>query len=293
MTGISQIDLHIHTWYSDGAQSPRDILRRAADQDITTLAFADHDNMRGTREGLPIAAELGMELIPAIEVTCRWDDCDTRQGDRDIDVLGYWIDLDDPDFQAFETDILQDLHDRAAECCTRLTANGYPLTMADLLIENPRYGGLMQIVQAVQRRGYAADWDEAAPLAFDHWHETRFSRLTIEQAIAEIRHAGGVAILAHPTAVKCSGRWIDEKQLARLVAMGLDGIEIYHRRLDESARAYFGALAEQFDLLISGGSDFHGWWEGDRDIGTQPVTGAMVEAIRAHHCARVPPDARS
>ncbi|MBN1935190.1 MAG: hypothetical protein JW934_11020, partial [Anaerolineae bacterium] len=201
--------------------------------------------------------------------------------------LGYWIDLDDPDFQAFEAGILQDLHDRAAECCARLTADGYPLTMADLLTENPRYGGLMQIVQAVQRKGYAAHWDEAAPLVFDCWHEVRPSRLTIERAIAEIRRAGGVAILAHPTAVKCSGHWIDEGQLAQLVEWGLDGIEIYHRRLDERARAYFGTLAEQFNLLIGGGSDFHGWWEGDRQIGTQPITGAMVEAIRARHRERI------
>ncbi|MBN1934675.1 MAG: PHP domain-containing protein, partial [Anaerolineae bacterium] len=84
-SGISKIDLHIHTWHSDGAHSPGDILRRAADQEMTTLAFADHDNMRGAREALPIAAELNLELIPAIEITCRWDDCDTRQGDRDID----------------------------------------------------------------------------------------------------------------------------------------------------------------------------------------------------------------
>ncbi len=268
------------------AYSPGDLLRRAADQGMTTLAFADHDNVRGAREALPIAAELGLELIPAIEITSRWDDCDTRQGDRDIDVLGYWIDLDDADFQAFEKDILDDIHDRAAECCARLTQEGYPLTVADLAVENPRYGGLMQIVQAIQRRGHTASWEEAAPLVFEQWHETRLSRLTVDRAIAEIHRAGGVAVLAHPTAVMCAGHWIDKGQLAQLVEMGLDGLEIYHRRLDEHARAYFGALAGQFGLLISGGSDFHGWWEGDLEIGTQPVSGAMVEAIRARHLER-------
>jgi predicted metal-dependent phosphoesterase TrpH len=107
---VSTVDLHVHTFYSDGRDPPLAVLRRAAALGIKTIAITDHDNTGGVRQVQGLAPELGLCLIPAIELTCRWDRCRTAPGEGDIDVLGYWIDLDDAGFCAFERAALEDIH---------------------------------------------------------------------------------------------------------------------------------------------------------------------------------------
>jgi predicted metal-dependent phosphoesterase TrpH len=259
------------------------VLRRAAALSLKTVAITDHDNTNGVRLVRVLALELGLRLIPAIELTCRWDQCPSAPGAGDIDVLGYWIDLDDAGFRAFERAALQDIHERVAACCARLTAEGYPISIEEVLARNPRYAGLQFLIHEIQDCGYAPEWRDAHALMMRGWRQVRLSRFTIEETIEQIHRAGGVAILAHPTAVACDGQWLQEAQLAALVDVGLDGLEIYHPRLDREARAYFGALAERFDLLVSGGSDAHGWFDEWQGLGTQPVTEPMVAAIQARH----------
>jgi predicted metal-dependent phosphoesterase TrpH len=287
MLPTSTVDLHIHTHYSDGLYSPADVLRHAARIGLETIALTDHDNTGGVREALPLARELGLELIPAVEFTCRWPACDAPPGHGDVDVLGYFVDLDDPEFRAFERATLDDAHARTADCCARLSAAGHPLSLDDAFAENPRYAGVLQLVLAVQTKGYAEGWEAAVQLVVEHWVRVRLSRFTIQQVIASIHRAGGVAVLAHPTTVKCGGDGLLEAdQLAPLVEAGLDGLEIYHFRLDEPARAHFLALARQFDLLVSGGSDTHGLFNGLGRVGTQPVTPDLVESLRARSVER-------
>jgi predicted metal-dependent phosphoesterase TrpH len=287
MTPTATIDLHIHTHYSDGKYSPADILRHAARIGLETVALTDHDNTGGVREALPLARELGLELIPAIEFTCRWPACDAPPGLGDIDVLGYFVDLDDPDFRAFERATLDDIHARTADCCARLTAAGHPLSLDDVFAENPRYAGILPLILAVQSKGYAGEWEPAVQLVTEHWVRVRLSCFTIQQVIASIHRAGGVAVLAHPVTVKCGGDdLLGADQLALLVEAGLDGLEVYHFRLDEPARAHFLALARQFDLLVSGGSDDHGWFSELKHVGNQPVTPDLVESLRARSVKR-------
>lgn len=273
-------DLHLHTSYSDGRASPDEVLHHAAHIGLTTVAIADHDNARGTREALPLAAQLGVELIPAIEFTCRWDECVPPEGDKDVDVLGYFVDLDDPGFQAMEQAALDDIHARVADCCARLTAVGYPVNLDEVFVENPHYAGALQLTFALRRKGYADGWGTAFALFMPHWKKVRPSNFTIDQIIAAIHAAGGVAVLAHPVTVECSAGWLQADHIAALVEMGLDGLEIYHFRLDSEARTHFTALAQQFDLLITGGSDDHGWRSGFPRMGSEPVTPEMVRALR-------------
>ena len=296
-------DLHIHTFYSDGRASPAEVLRHAANIGLTTVAITDHDNTRGTREALSLAAQSSpalapgsvallvagstIELIPAIEFTCRWDACASPEGDQNIDVLGYFVNLDDPAFQETEKSVLNDLWQRVNDCCARLTAAGYPVTLEEVLVENPRYPGAVQITFTLRRKGYAEDWNTAFALFSPHWKQVRPSSLTINQAIATIQAAGGVAVLAHPVTVNCGDdEWLQAGQLAALVEMGLDGLEVYHYRLDAQARAHFVALARQFDLLVTGGSDEHGWRPGFPRMGSQPVTPEMVQALRVRSLER-------
>jgi 3',5'-nucleoside bisphosphate phosphatase len=108
----------------------------------------------------------------------------------------------------------------------------------------------------------------------------RPSRFRVNEIIATIHAAGGVAILAHPTVIQCSGRRLDAAQIGMLVQIGLDGIEVYHHRLNAVARQYYLRLSHQYNLAVSGGSDEHGWPDGFPHLGSQAVTGAMVNELR-------------
>src|SRR5512142_2370900 len=126
------IDLHCHTFYSDGKFSPAELVEGAKRRGAIVLAITDHDNTRGSREAAPLAEAAGIELIPAIEFTTRWPGADLPIDDRDVDVLGYFLDVEDAEYCAFEEATLNDIHARIANCCTRLTGQGYPVQMDEV-----------------------------------------------------------------------------------------------------------------------------------------------------------------
>jgi 3',5'-nucleoside bisphosphate phosphatase len=141
MPPLSLIDLHLHTNYSGGRASPQELVEHAASLGMQTIAITDHDNARGSRQARPFAEQLGIILIPAVELTCRWDASQSPPGKSDIDVLGYFLDLDKPEFQAFESQLMDDFHERTDIGCRYLSAIGYPITREDVLKENQHYAG--------------------------------------------------------------------------------------------------------------------------------------------------------
>lgn len=275
------IDLHSHTYYSDGRFSPSEVIEAAARKGVRILAITDHDNSRGSREAAPLAQAAGIELIHAVEFTTRWPGAELPPTDANVDVLGYYLDPKNSELRAFEEAALNDLHQRISGCCARLSENGYPLRMDDIFIENPRYGGAMQMIQALLHKGYAPTWKDAMRLMDSVWLTARDTPFTIKGTIEQIHLAGGVAVLAHPSIVRPRGQQLSAASLRELVDAGLDGIEIYHHRLTEADRAHFLSLARTFNLLVTGGSDMHGWNRGFEDLGGQAVTQQMVDALRS------------
>jgi predicted metal-dependent phosphoesterase TrpH len=274
------IDLHTHTYYSDGRCSPAELVEAAQRKGLRILAITDHDNTRGCREAAPLAEAAGIELIPAIEFTTRWPGAGLLPEDANVDLLGYFIDPENAALRAFEEAALNDIHARITDCCRRLTERGYATNMDDVFAQNPRYGGAMQLFQALLQKGHAQTRKEAFHIMDLVWRTVRETPFTIKAVIEQVHLAGGVAVLAHPAIVRPRGEQMTAAFLRELVDAGLDGIEIYHHRLDAPACAHFLSLARKFGLLISGGSDFHGWNRGFEDLGQQPVTMEMVENIR-------------
>jgi len=141
MPPLSLIDLHLHTNYSGGRASPQELVEHAASLGMQTIAITDHDNARGSRQARPFAEQLGITLIPAVELTCRWDASQAPPGKSDIDVLGYCLVLERPEFQVFESQLMDDFHERTDIGCRYLSAIGYPITREDVLKENQHYAG--------------------------------------------------------------------------------------------------------------------------------------------------------
>jgi predicted metal-dependent phosphoesterase TrpH len=280
----SIVDLHIHTYYSDGRAAPAEVLHYAVQVGLKTLAITDHDNTNAYAEAGHVAADLCLELLPGVELTCSWEACNPapygQPFTKDVDLLGYCFDPQDAALQVYLDASLQDVLQRLEEACARISRGGLLLSMDDLRQENPRYPGAMQMLLALVHKGLAADRHQARELVERALPSLRASSFGIEKAIAALHAAGGVAVLAHPVAVSCDGGWLGAAQVAELKEMGLDGIEVYHPSLDAEARRHFLELAQQFDLLVTGGSDEHGWTPGFPRLGSQPVSYESVQALR-------------
>jgi predicted metal-dependent phosphoesterase TrpH len=216
-------------------------------------------------------------------LTCQWGKTSGRLDSvdkGDIDVLGYNFDPRDQTFLSFQETSLADSIDRITECARRISKSGCPIDLDDAYSQNPRYAGVKQLVDALWKgKNCVQDWQEALGLFNQEWVKVRSSKITIEEAIAAIHAAGGVAVLAHPSAIRCSRGWIQPVHTYRLVSLGLDGIEIYHPRMNEAARTYFKQLARRYDLLVTGGSDDHGWPQGFPRLGSQPVPAELINEI--------------
>ena len=273
----STCDLHTHTCYSDGCASPRELLQHAAAIGLRTLAITDHDTAQGSREALTFARALGVELIPAIEFTCRWDELRASAGRTDIDVLGYCVDLDQPRFQDAERAALEDIQERVAVCCKLLTSAGYAVTLEDVSVQNPYYAGLLPLVKALEKN-HSVSRSVATTLVDAAWQKVRPCSSNIGQVIATIHAAGGVAVLAHPSLVPWGKKPLQDA-LKQLVDWGLGGLEVYHPRLDINARQTFLALTKRFELVVTGGSDEHGWPTGFPKLGREVVSGEVVRTL--------------
>jgi len=244
------IDLHTHTTASDGRLSPADLVARARDAGVTVLSVTDHDTVAGADAADAACRESGIGFVTGIEITA------IRDG-VDVHMLGYFVDRHSPGLQTFLMGMRQQRIDRIRGMVHRLAQLGVALDGDAILapvLDNPQNSiGRPFIARALVASGHASSTNDA----FDRWltpgRPAFIPRAGAPPAevIARIHDAGGIASLAHPGLV---GRddWIPD-----LAANGLDAVEAYHSKHDESATAKYVAIAARFALAVSGGSDFH------------------------------------
>jgi hypothetical protein len=281
----STIDLHMHTIYSDGSASPTEILHCAREIGLKTIAITDHDNLHAYPEAAYIAEKLCLELAPGVELTTSWAIPDGESGEAfreavDVDLLGYYFDPESDRIQSCCREAMLDLRARINEICLAMTQAGFPISIFDVQDQNPHYPGARQVIQALNQLGHASSWNEGLAIFEAFWSKARPAALSIDQAIETIHQAGGVAILAHPVAVQTPSGWLQAGQIAWLVEHGLDGLEIYHPRLDLAARQHFLGLAKRFNLLVSGGSDEHGGNNQMTRLGSEIITYKMLAELK-------------
>lgn len=258
-------------------------MRHAADIGLEVVALTDHDTMAGVPEAEAAAAQLGIELIPAVELTTHWQ---TNGWAGGVDLLAYYVERVDTGFQSLLEGAQADMRSRILVCCALLTAAGYPVTFDEVLTQNPRHPGGVALVKVLVEKGYTPTFDDSLAVFFDAWRQVPPGALTIEDAIHAVHMAGGVAVLAHPVRVRLHDGLLVPEDIAPLVEVGLDGIEVSHHTADAEAREHFRRVARTLDLLESGGSDEHGWNGAFTRMGTQPVTREMVDALRTRADAR-------
>ena len=245
------IDLHLHTTASDGRSSPERLVEEAAAAGLTTMAVTDHDTVAATREITNRCAARGMRAVSGIEITA------IRRG-HDVHVLGYFLDAAHEELLAFLAGQRQERIARVEAIGRVLASAGLVLDVARLVADSKRQDGRSigrpQIARALVEAGHVADTREA----FDVWLGDGRPAFVPrggappERVIEIIHAAGGLASLAHP------GTTAIDDHIATLRDAGLDALEAYHSDHPPEMRDRYRALARQLDLLVTGGSDYHG-----------------------------------
>ena len=249
----SLIDLHIHSTYSDGVLKPAELVDLAKSQGLSAISITDHDTADGAGEAIQRGLEKGIEVISGIEISS-W------HGDTSMHILGYLFRSDDEQFNS-RLQLLQQGRDaRNIRIIENLNKLGITVELEELL-QYSEYGqtGRPHIARLLVDKGIAKTVD----LAFKYYlgrgaaaYAERF-RFSARDAIAMIREAGGVAVLAHPSSLDPSLR-STPSLLKDLHKVGLNGVEVYYPSHSSKAVKALLKMAGDIGLLITGGSDFHG-----------------------------------
>ena len=259
---MSRLDLHLHTTHSDGSLSPAEVLQLAHKAHVTALAITDHDIVSGIPDAIAVGAELGIEIIPGVEIS-------SCVGTSELHILGYCINWQDPELIRRLASLRESRHTRNPQIIERLRALGLDVTYEEVRdLAGTDSVGRPHIARLLMNKQYVT----SAKDAFDRYlAEGRPAYVARElplpaDAIAWIRAAGGVAVLAHPTWAKVSGEGLTAL-LTTLKADGLGGIEVHYSTHTKRQTTEYLDLAKRLTLLVTGGSDFHGITKPDIDVG--------------------------
>jgi len=247
------IDLHTHSWFSDGTKSPAELVQLAANSGVSAIAITDHDTMAGVDEAMAASSEYGVEVVPGLEVS-------VIHKKKPLHVLGYFMDPAESNLVA-ALRVIQEARDkRNTKIIAKLQALGVAATVEELKeISGIGQTGRPHIAKLLMNHGLV----RSMPQAFAEYlikdakaYVPRFA-YSAEEAISLIAEAGGLAVLAHPIQVDKTLRSLSSL-LPVLKSYGLDGIETYYPTQKKKMRKQIRKFAEENDLLLTGGSDYHG-----------------------------------
>jgi predicted metal-dependent phosphoesterase TrpH len=266
-----QADLHAHTTASDGTFTPRQLVELAKRKGLTAVAVTDHDTTGGLAEALQAGYELGVEVVPGIELSTHFEG-------REVHVLGYFYDPEHAELIDLIQRMREDRLTRMDKMIDKLAGAGVDISRQEVL-EEAQGGsiGRPHIARVLMRKGYVSN----IPEAFDHYLGTgkvgyvERLKITPAEAVALIVKAGGAPVVAHPGLV-------DKDHLFDvLVPLGLVGLEAYHPDHTEEKRAHYAELAKRHGLIATGGSDFHGGGAEHRgDLGSVGVPYDVVRQLK-------------
>jgi predicted metal-dependent phosphoesterase TrpH len=270
-----RIDLHSHSTASDGTDPPAEVMRRARVAGLDVIALTDHDTMAGhdeARQALPD----GLTLVGGMEMSC-------RRGDRSVHMLAFLTDPADQDLAAELQAITTDRRRRGRAMVDRLRDLGAEVSWEQVtaiaaggVVGRPHIARAMVAAGIIERpeQAFTAEWLGEGGRAY----VTRYAP-DPARAIALIRAAGGVAVLAHP-GTQSRDAWIPDEVIAGLAEAGLAGVEVAHPDHNPAERNRLAGLAHDLGLIRSGGSDDHGSLSGHR-LGRETTEPAEFERLMA------------
>jgi 3',5'-nucleoside bisphosphate phosphatase len=268
-------DLHMHTNHSDGTLNPVELARLAKAQNLDAVALTDHDTVTGLAELVEEVNQSGIEAVPGVELSANFFP-------GTLHILGYGFNPQGPIRQKLER-FQKARAERNPQILEKLKTLGMPLTLEEVqkLSGAKNQIGRPHIAKVMEMKGYVESYEEA----FDKYLTKggpayiRKAGWTAKECIDLIHESGGAAVIAHPIQMKLQGMELRAK-LKELAEMGMDGLEVVHPDHSLRDQALFIRLAEELDLLPTGGSDFHGDHKPGVQLGQGRPPYAYLEALR-------------
>jgi len=240
------VDLHMHSNFSDGVLSPAALAEASARAGLAAFSLTDHDTLKGLNEASAAAKNLNIEFVPGIEMSC-------LLGDREVHILGYYPQQSDQLLAVLER-MRNERRDRIEKVITALRSLGFKLSLEDLKDEaKDAAPGRLHLARLLLKRKYVHTVDEAFKLYLGKGKPAYISRKLSAAAgvIQLLKDCSAITVLAHPG--KDGKRDVDS-----LLNYGLDGVEVFHPDHSPAIIKYYKKVAEENNLLITGGSDYHG-----------------------------------
>jgi predicted metal-dependent phosphoesterase TrpH len=281
-------DLHLHSTASDGTNAPADLPRLCKAAGLSAFALTDHDTTAGLAACAAAARQVKIDFVPGVELSANPDLDETGEPFGTLHVLGHFVDAEAPGLAAISERMTRARDTRNPRIVEKLRAAGVRVEYQEVLdLARELAGGAEgtmigrpHIGQLLINKGYVRSMHEAFVkyLGSGGVAHTRRDRLAAAEAIEAIHEAGGLATLAHPVQLERDPDDL-EHAVARLVDLGLDGIEVYHSDHTPADVQRFTKLARRFNLLPSGGSDYHGSRKAVA-LNGQRVPRAVYEGLR-------------
>jgi predicted metal-dependent phosphoesterase TrpH len=248
------IDLHTHTSYSDGTDTPAQLINKALAAGISIIGLTDHDSISGWQEATD-ALRTGISLVPGAEISCQTPD------GISVHILGLLFDSNNSELMNTLEKTRENRHSRMEKIIARINEAGIDITMDDVLeqLSDGATLGRPHLADALVKKGIVASRDEAFTQMLHNnskYYVSHYSP-TPEAAIKLIKAAGGVSVIAHPMASH-RGRTISLDTFGSIIQAGLDGIEVDHRDHSPDEKLQLIKLANESNLVMTGASDYHG-----------------------------------
>jgi len=265
-----KIDLHTHTLYSDGALTPCELVQLAYKNGLNTISITDHDSVNALEEAKTCALDLGMDIIPGVEIS-------TDIEDKEIHLLAYFIDLDNEELKKYLQFFRDERFHRAKRIVNKLQNLGLKITMDDVLDRAKNSAvGRPHIAYSLADLGIVKNYQEAFESYIGDYGPAfeRKIHVSPQSALKLINDSGGLSFIAHPGYMK-------EHLLLSLIKYGVDGIEVIHPSHNENQKQFYRGIVNQYCLLESGGSDFHGGKKLDNEnLGKYYISSSQLEAMK-------------
>lgn len=264
------IDLHVHTKISDNSLSASEVIGLAKGKGITHLAITDHDTTKGLQEAIILGQEIGVGIVPGIEISA-YD----FQRNKRAHILGLFIEPGHPSLDLLCTALVQNRNQASYEMVRKIIASGYDISWEDVQKYEGGTGVFKQhIMHALLDKGYCESIygdlykklfrressSESQGIAY-----IQLEYIDARNAILAVIEAGGIPVLAHP------GQLNNFEAIDEWVELGLEGIEVFHPSHTEDDRQTSKKYAQKHNLIMTGGSDFHGFY------GEKPVELGCLE----------------
>lgn len=267
---MTKIDLHTHTAHSDGALSPTELVLKAKESGLSTICITDHDSTNAIDEAIKVGKEIGVNVIPGVELS-------TDIEDREVHLLGIFLDTENEELIKYLSFFRDERMYRAKRIVKKLNIMGHSITI-DHVLEYAKNSaiGRPHIAFAMVDRGIVSNYYEAFGkyIGDDGPAYEKKIHVSPKSALKIISDAGGLSFIAHPS-------YMSESILTTLIKAGIDGIEVIHPAHNDYQVRFYRGIVNQYCLLETGGSDFHGGGKGDEaNLGKYFISQSKLDAMQ-------------